>query len=433
VNAGIPKELTDKERKLKQEITKLQLMSTGNDSVAQLALIDKQIQLSDLHKTFDQYPKYNSRKFIDNTIDIRDLQKIIPDDYAVLSFHLGDTSLLGFFITPREFRHDYQSIDSNFRTGIRRVYELIQVTDQNVTAEMDQLTDSLYKKLIAPFADDIEDVSHLMIIPDDELNYLPFEILGDSRENRMIGKYAITYNYSCSLLGRADGGNKRAPVLAMAPFVKALPASAIEIENIKGERLTGASATKEKFVASAKDYPVIHLATHAQANDSIPARSFVEFYDADSSFTSSRLFTNEIGVLNLNNVNLVILSACETGTGQLVKGEGLMSLTRAFSYAGCKNTIASLWKADDFSTAKISKRLHQHINDGDTYADALQHAKQDYLSEVGGRLKLPAYWAHLRLIGNFEESKSNNSTYLVVAIALVVLIAAIIFLSRRRS
>lgn len=433
MNSKIPKELTDREKRLKQEITKLQMLSSGkNDSALQSTLVDKQIQLSDLRKQFDQYPDFNNLKFIDNTVDVRNLQKVIPGEYAVLSFHIGDTSLVGFLITRNRFAHVHESIDSNFRTGIRKLYELIQVTDQNVTTQIDQLTRSFYQKLIAPFDNVISGVQQLMIIPDDELSYLPFDILGDLSGNKLITSYAITYNYSCSLLKQKNDNNKHTPVLAMAPFVKTLPASGIEIQNIKGAKVIGSNAIKEKFIASANSYPVIHLATHARVNDSMPSSSYIQFYPADSVVTSSRLFTSEISILDLHKVNLVILSACETGTGQLVKGEGLMSLTRAFSYAGCKNSIASLWKADDMSTAKISTYLHKHLNDGKTFAVALQQAKENYLRESTARLKLPAYWAHLRLIGNFETSGSHSSVYLVIGAVLLAVFIVFIFVSRRR-
>ena len=110
-----------------------------------------------------------------------------------------------------------------------------------------------------------------------------------------------------------------------------------------------------------------------------------------------------------------------------------MSLTRAFSYAGCQNTIASLWRADDVSSSKISGHLHKYIDDGKTYAASLQQAKIDYLNEVPERLGSPAYWAHLRLIGTFEMGAGHNLTYLVVIIAVMLLIAGVIYLSRRRS
>lgn len=434
-NADLPNELTEIEKKLKQEIIKLQLQLAENyDSTLQGTLRDKQFELSDLHKRFGEYPGYNRLKLIDNTIDIKTLQQIIPEDYAVLSYHLGDTGMLGFVITKKYFRHVYQHIDSSFRTKIRKLYDLIQLTDQNAKMLIDQLRDSLYLKIIDPFSGDISAFKHLMIIPDDELLYLPFEILKPLNKKSLISLYSITYNYSCSLLRTGKGNSSKSSILAMAPFVKTLPASEMEIRNIKGDKITGEKATKEKFIKDAENYTIIHLATHATANDSISAKSYIQFYPRDSSFILSRLFTNEIPGLSLNNVDLVILSACETEAGQLVKGEGLMSLTRAFSYAGCQNTIATLWRADEMATARISRNLHQYIADGKTFAESLRQTKIDYLNDdIPERLKSPAYWAHIRLIGTFEKNKSNSRTYLLIIAAVLVLIAGLIYFSRQQS
>jgi CHAT domain-containing protein len=433
--ADLPAALTEKESRLKNDITKMQLLLTeSNDSAVQVSLRDKQLQLSDLHDKFDEYPAYNNLKFIDNTIDVKRLQKIIPDQYAVLSYHMGDTSMLAFLITNNQFRHVTQNINSSFRINVRTLYDWLQVTDRNMKTEIDQLSDSMYKKLIAPFAEDISGARQLMIIPDDELSFLPFEILRPVNGKSLVELYPVTYNYSCSLLKAEKQNNKRSSILAMAPFVKTLPASEKEIGSITGDKITGDKATKEKFVSRAKDYAILHLATHARANDSVPSKSFIEFYPLDSSFTSSRLFTNEIAGLRLNDVKLVILSACETGSGQLVKGEGLMSLTRAFSFAGCQNTIASLWRADDVSTATISGFLHKYISKGNTFATALQEAKLNYLNEdIPERLKSPAYWAHLRLIGNFEEKNSFPYQYVLIIVGLIVIAVLIIYFSRRRS
>ena len=73
------------------------------------------------------------------------------------------------------------------------------------------------------------------------------------------------------------------------------------------------------------------------------------------------LYAPEISNLKLDSTQLVILSACETGTGQLVKGEGLMSLSRAFAYAGCPDIITSLWKAEDKTTAFLTQQLHYYL------------------------------------------------------------------------
>jgi len=81
----------------------------------------------------------------------------------------------------------------------------------------------------------------------------------------------------------------------------------------------------------------------------------------------------------MNATKLVIISACETGQGELVAKEGVISLSRAFAYAGCASTINSLWKADDQATAAILRRLYVYLREGETQARALQLAKLDYL------------------------------------------------------
>jgi CHAT domain-containing protein len=204
----LPAKLTEKEKRLTEEIAKLQLpLSRTDDSAAQIKLRQLQVELSDLHQKFEQYPGYNRLRIIDNTIDIKTLQRIIPDDYAVLSYHLGDTIILGFVITAGKFLHVTNKIDSNFKVTLGKFYKLMQVTDQNVSEQMHQLSDSLYKKLIQPFLAEIEDVKHLMIIPDDKLLYLPFEILGQRDKSPILKHYSFTYNYACSLLLPTAGVN----------------------------------------------------------------------------------------------------------------------------------------------------------------------------------------------------------------------------------
>ena len=110
-----------------------------------------------------------------------------------------------------------------------------------------------------------------------------------------------------------------------------------------------------------------------------------------------------------------------------------MSITHAFSSAGCRNTIASLWRADDVSTARISGYLHSHLSNGSTYAEALRQAKKEYLQSAPKRFQTPAYWSHLRLIGSFEKGASNNILLILVAIVAVLFIGGLIYFSRPRS
>jgi CHAT domain-containing protein len=179
---------------------------------------------------------------------------------------------------------------------------------------------------------------------------------------------------------------------------------------------------------SANHYGIIHLATHASVDNEIPLRSFIAFYPVSGTNPDAfKLYAQEIYNLNLDSTQLVILSACETGTGKLVKGEGLMSLSRAFAYAGCPDIITSLWKAEDNTTAYITKRLHYYLEKGYSKDKALQRAKLDLLksNEIDPRFKTPNYWAHLLFIGNYEP---NHKTLHWWWIAIVIIISAIIYI-----
>ena len=109
-----------------------------------------------------------------------------------------------------------------------------------------------------------------------------------------------------------------------------------------------------------------------------------------------------------------------------------MSLSRAFSYAGCPAVVTSLWKADDAATAFITQRLHQYLKEGRLTDEALQLAKLDYLQsdQFESRKKTPAYWAHLVLIGNNGQLYRKNYApyWLLAAVAGLIWF----FMSRKK-
>jgi CHAT domain-containing protein len=111
------------------------------------------------------------------------------------------------------------------------------------------------------------------------------------------------------------------------------------------------------------------------------------------------LFLEELYGLDMNKTKLVVISACETGQGELVSNEGVISLARAFAYAGCASSISSLWKADDQATSFILQRFYVYLRKGYKKSTALRQAKLDYLAS-GTVNKSPGYWSHLVLIGD---------------------------------
>jgi CHAT domain-containing protein len=226
------------------------------------------------------------------------------------------------------------------------------------------------------------------------------------------------------------GPEKAMGVLSFAPFEKEgdgsfsrLAASGEEIAGLAGAQYLDRNATKAEFLQTVNRYPIVHLATHAVSSTDNAAASFIAFYPVRHSPMEDRLFLEELYGLDLRPTRLVIISACETGEGEVVAQEGVISLARAFAYAGCGSTINSLWKADDRATSFILRQFYVHLKEGETKARALQLAKLDYLKSDAVD-KSPAYWAHLVLTGDSSPLYSGSLSLwwwlLLVPVGVVV-------------
>ncbi|MEM9824896.1 MAG: CHAT domain-containing protein, partial [Bacteroidota bacterium] len=126
------------------------------------------------------------------------------------------------------------------------------------------------------------------------------------------------------------------------------------------------------------------------------------------------------------NAELTVLSACNTGSGKLIKGEGVMSLARGFIHAGCPSVLMSLWSVDDCATSKIMLQFYQHITDGKSKDHALRLAKIDYLSTADRLHQHPYYWSAFVQVGNTAPlifKKPFRKLWLIPLIAGVLLAA----------
>jgi CHAT domain-containing protein len=164
-------------------------------------------------------------------------------------------------------------------------------------------------------------------------------------------------------------------------------------------------------------------------------KSFIVFNPiGETDSVNHLLYAQEIYDLDLDSTRLVVLSACETGTGQLIHGEGLMSLSRAFAYAGCPGIVTSLWKAEDKTTAFLTGKFHHYLEQGYLTDEALQKAKLDLLNsdDMDPRFKSPAYWAHLVFIGPYEPRRSSQSYWWLGGFVLLALLAGFYIIRKKR-
>jgi len=444
---GIFTEIGEKARDLKTAITRLSLKESQADS-SQLVEINRQISnfeidLARLHQQLNNDPQYAQMQPSEWIPSISALQnKILDNHSAILSYHLSANSLVLFIVTSTTFSYFQQPVREDFFNDIKSFLSHLQQVTPGQKYQGDSVSAALYGFLIKPILSRTSKCDRLIVIPDDELNYIPFEALKSQSNGYLLQKFSVQYQYSTALLN-INSSSKNIPstqTLAFAPFVTthvqngfaALKYSRSEVEKLKGKIFIGNNATKGNFIKSANHYQIIHLATHASADDHSPLYSSIVFFPEgpDSSY---RLYAQEIYNLRLDSVQLVILSACETGTGQLIRGEGLMSLSRAIAYAGCPNVITSLWKVEDRTTAFTSERLHYYLTKNYSSDQALRQAKLDLLDSksIEPQFKTPSYWAQLIFIGNYQPERKSHTVYWIIAAILLISTVVLLYLKRK--
>ncbi len=439
-------DLLIKETSLKNLITR-QVLKAGqiNDSIKleeiNIEIRENEITLGKIQDKIKALPEYKTKRAENIIPNFAQLQKYLDKKTAVLSFHLSDLTLTTFCINKNEISYTKQAIDSSFFKNIYAFRNTLINFDQNHNFYSKVLFNATIKPLLK---NNIANSKNLIIIPDDELNNIPFEALQDDNDHFLIEKYAVSYQYSTAFLVKEN--NKDIPtsnILALAPFTNKgnetftkLLYSKNEIENLQGTILLDSFATKKNFLVFAEKSNILHMATHTIVNDSIPEKSLIAFYlNPNQLSIENNLYLQEIYNLKLDNTKLVVLSACETGTGKLTKGEGLMSLTRAFTYAGCPNVISSLWKADDKSTSWIMQRFYKYYKVCEDASTSLQNAKLDYINspEIEKRFKTPNYWAHLVFTGVSEYNTNYRKMWWLMGIFIMLIISFLYFKKRKTT
>jgi CHAT domain-containing protein/Flp pilus assembly protein TadD len=429
--SGIGDGWLQEERNIKYNIARLNINSDQSQDSRSIEMNTREkskyeIALAELQKKIEQNNHYYKIKYQDDYPGIPALQQRLTPKQAMISFYVETSNLHAFVLTSTEFK--YVRIDSfaTIQPMIEKWLSLLKTPENGRKFSGAKTGQLLYQKLISPIQSAISDKDEWIIIPDGILCFLPFESLPADTHNRLLLETtAISYQFSSRFMvdqGPAarveEGPNK---VLAFAPFVhrksgpgdlmgEQLPASGEEISGLHGIKFEDSFATKSRFLQEINKYPIVHLATHAVSDIHNSAASYIAFYPQRNIRSEDCLYLEELYGLNMDATRLMIISACETGKGELVSNEGVMSIARAFTYAGCSSVINSLWKADDNATSAILKQFHVYLQHGFTKSKALQLAKLDYIK--GNSIhRSPEYWSHLILIGNTEPLYTANLTH----------------------
>jgi CHAT domain-containing protein len=286
---------------------------------------------------------------------------------------------------------------------------------------------ALYQQVIKPlFA---ERSTSLIVIPDGPLHLIPFGALIDEQGAYLNTRLTISAAPSATIYATLRASARRSS--AFRPFLGVAYSepgglqaastkrgfSELRAANLKplqfgreeiGEAaqamgagsvtLAGSAASEAALKAQPLgDFKVIHLAAHGVSNESEPDRAALVF-EPGNQVEDGLWQAREIRRTRLN-ADVVVLSACETGSGLLQGQEGVMNLARAFLTAGAKSVVASLWSVDDRSTATLMEYFYSHVAEGSPVKDALRLAQLDFAKDFGEKAK-PYLWAGFEVIGD---------------------------------
>lgn len=430
----------------------------------------------DLISAFENnYPEYYALKYQKGMVTIGEIQNRIQRKTSVLEYALTGSMLYTFLISKNSFDISAQPLDSVFHGTFDSLLEAIGYIDptRHDAKKFKQFVSSssgMYKYLIKPLVANIEG-KRLIIIPDAALSLIPFEALisdaghitGGHPDYKdlplLLKEYAVSYAHSSTTLfmqQAAAGEKSSGGLLAFAPSyhgadintlrgiprnnyrknLTSIPGALEEVQLIsrlfRGKVLTDGDATELAFKAYAGEYDILHLAMHTVIDNRNPMYSKLVFTATSDSTEDNLLNTHEIYNLNLK-ARMVVLSSCSSGEGLLQRGEGVISLARGFSYAGCPSLVMTLWEVEDRVSVDLMVGFYKYLKKGFQKDIALQKAKLDFLYNQPQLLSHPFYWSAYQCIGDTSSLTSSFSKYYAVLILSGIAVILFAFLIRRRK
>jgi len=444
-----------------EQVDRLNKKLTENED--KLENLKREIRISSPAYADLRYPKI---------ISLKEAQKKLLDDKtAFFEYCLGKENSYAFVVTKEELKIFPLPPTKKIQTIVKDY--LMAISDKE--NQDFNLGYELFSSLVFPGLD--EKIERLFFVPDDILNYLPFETLicRKNEKHWLINDYRIAYVPSISSLRELmynKKRNNRTPRKDILAFgdpclnnhdtkdkrddlfqdyfslkisnLYQLQYSGLEIEGIaslfketKRNIFKREKSTEEQLKAlNLADYKILHFATHSLIDDKKPARSSIILSLNNNNFGGNKnpedgqLQMREIFNLKLNS-DLVTLSACQTGLGQFIRGEGIESLNRAFFFAGASSVIMSLWPVNDLASSQLMKRFYTHLCSSESIMDALQKTKLEMIAS-GTQLSHPYYWSGFIVTGKADEIifPSPQRKLIIALLSLLVVTGGIIALIR---
>lgn len=471
---GVDPVLGKKEQSIRQSLAvkenyKISLLSRKYD-VAELKRLDAEISqlqnqyqevVDTLGKQFSAFERLRRAQ----SWDLRKIQdQVIGNDETVLlEYSIGPHYSYAWAVTRNGIVSYELPSEDVITDAAQKVYSLISVApDSNTDAKLRRASDELSRLILAPLAKSL-DKRRIILVADDVLNYIPFQILPSKPGNSelLIDTHEIVNAPSATILGELrDETQNRKPALKKlvafgnpvftSNYAQVIGANGNELiadlhpENDRWRHalrdievnadtldptniqplfyttrelrnlleiagsdsliLTGFDASRETLTnTDLTQYAILHFATHGVLDPRNPENSglFLSMVNRKAQKQNGFIGLQDIYALNAR-VDLVVLSACRTGLGKEAKGEGLIGVTRGFMHAGASSAVASLWSVDDEATSELMKDFYSNmLQKNMTPAAALQEAQKTIRKNP--RWSAPYYWAAFTFQGDYNH------------------------------
>ena len=402
--------------------------------------------------------------------NLQQIQKeIVADDRTVLlEYSLGKEKSYVWAVTRDGMKSFELPPQAEINKAAQDVYALLAQSAEADGKSLAQATQDLSRMVVGPVADQLR--SRLIVVADGALNYIPFQVLpAPLSDEPLVASHEVVNVPSASILGqlRLETERRGHPTEVLAAFgdpvfasnyaqsvgrpsnehiaavetseaarwqhalrdiepvgdkidpssIQPLFYSKLELAHLreiagpKSFVATGFEASRERLEQTdLTKYAILHFATHGILDPKRPENSglFLSMVDRNGRGQNGFIGLQDIYRLHAP-VDLVVLSACRTGLGKDVRGEGLIGLTRGFMYAGASSVLASLWKVDDEATAELMKRFYANaLQQRMTPAAALRAAQNSIRQEPEWRS--PHFWAAFTLQGEYNKAISPPSS-----------------------
>jgi len=356
--------------------------------------------------------------------------------------------LFAFVINNKKLAVYKSLLDSSFSISIRTILENLHGFDpyNSNDADRQELEAALgimYNLVFKPVESHIKG-GRITIIPDDELALIPFgAFLQDQQANErssgnkryLIQDYEFCYLPNSSLLkDPKQRWRHRSPDLKIISQdytyqivggYSNLSAVKEETESIldlmKGTRVPTRQPKKD-ILNAIETTGFLHFAMHNIPASDLQSSSYMVLGPKEDSTLKHLLFDYEVDPLNLI-ASMVVLNACESGSGQIHQGEGVLSMARSFLLAGAQSVISAQWPVDDQAGSSINTDFYKRLIKGDTKPGALRKSQLIYLEEATPSFSHPYYWAGYQVLGDASRIKGNKRILLPTLIIFLLVVS----------